>query len=38
MNKNPMFAYVVMAAANAMEQTRIMQERLQETIIENVEQ
>lgn len=38
MNKNPMFAYVVMAAANAMEQTRIMQEQLQETITENVEQ
>ena len=37
MNKNPMFANMVMAAANAMVQARIMQEEMQKTITENVD-
>ena len=37
MNKNPMFANIVVAAANAMVQARIMQEKLQEESTENVE-
>lgn len=37
MNKNPLFANIVMAAANAMVQARMMQEQLQGTTTENVE-
>lgn len=37
MNKNPLFANIVVAAANAMVQARMMQEQLQETITEKVD-
>lgn len=37
MNKNPMFANIVVAAANAMVQARMMQEEMQKTITENVD-
>ena len=36
MSKNPMLEYVVMAAGNALAQTRMLQEQLQEEITENV--
>ena len=37
MNKNPLFANIVMAAANSFVQARAMQEELQKEITENVE-
>lgn len=37
MNTNPMLANIIMAASNALVQTRMAQEKLQETIQENVE-
>lgn len=37
MKQNPMLEYLVMSAGNALAQTRMMQEQIQETITENVD-
>lgn len=37
MNKNPLFANIVMAASNAFVQARMMQEEIQKEITENVD-